>query len=71
MVNTEEVCAPYRFKFAVGKTKEMFMGYQQHDSQEFLLFVLDTLHEDLNRVKKKPYTNCIENQGRPDYEVAK
>lgn len=27
---------------------------EQHDSQEFLSFVLDGLHEDLNRIKHKP-----------------
>lgn len=32
-----------------------FVGYQQHDSQEFLSFLLDGLHEDLNRVLEKPY----------------
>ena len=32
-----------------------FSGYGQQDSQEFLLFLLDGLQEDLNRVKKKPY----------------
>jgi ubiquitin carboxyl-terminal hydrolase 8 len=31
-----------------------FSGSDQHDSQEFLSFVLDGLHEDLNRIKHKP-----------------
>ncbi|KAF1792904.1 Ubiquitin specific protease domain [Phytophthora cactorum] len=31
-----------------------FTGYDQQDAQEFLRFLLDGLHEDLNRVKKKP-----------------
>lgn len=33
--------------------------------------MLDTFHEDLNRVIKKPLTSGVQNQGRPDYEVAK
>jgi len=37
----------------------MFSGFEQHDSQEFLLFILDTLHEDLNRVLEKPYTTGV------------
>ena len=31
-----------------------FSGTEQHDSQEFLSFVLDGLHEDLNRIVNKP-----------------
>jgi ubiquitin carboxyl-terminal hydrolase 8 len=31
-----------------------FTGTDQHDSQEFLSFVLDGLDEDLNRIKHKP-----------------
>jgi ubiquitin C-terminal hydrolase len=33
--------------------------------------MLDTLHEDLNRVINKPYTSGVENEGRPDEVVAK
>lgn len=32
-----------------------FTGFAQHDAQEFLAFLLDGLHEDLNRVKSKSY----------------
>jgi ubiquitin carboxyl-terminal hydrolase 8 len=32
-----------------------FGGSDQHDSQEFLTFLLDGLHEDLNRVLHKPH----------------
>lgn len=32
-----------------------FNGFSQQDSQEVLSFLLDGLHEDLNRVLKKPY----------------
>lgn len=31
-----------------------FYGYSQQDSLEFLNYLLDGLHEDLNRVKEKP-----------------
>ena len=30
-----------------------FSGSEQHDSQEFLSFLLDGLHEDLNRILQK------------------
>lgn len=36
---------------------KQFSGSDQHDSQEFLSFLLDGLHEDLNRVLHKPSTD--------------
>lgn len=38
--------------------------------QELLAFLLDGLHEDLNRVKNKPYVEAKDGDGRPDEEVA-
>lgn len=32
--------------------------------------MLDGLHEDLNRVKSKPYVEAKDGEGRPDEEVA-
>jgi len=61
---------PRNFKTAVGRFAPQFSGYQQHDSQELLTFLLDGLHEDLNRVKKKPYIEIKDSGGRPDEEVA-
>ena len=29
-----------------------FMGYDQHDSQEFLTYTLDGIHTELNRIEK-------------------
>jgi ubiquitin C-terminal hydrolase len=49
------VVYPSSFKYALGKHAEQFMGYDQHDSQELATFLLDALHEDTNRVTKKPY----------------
>ena len=46
---------PRNFKNVVGRYGPSFSGYQQQDSQEFLLFLLDGLQEDLNRIHKKPY----------------
>ncbi|CAJ1966950.1 unnamed protein product [Cylindrotheca closterium] len=46
---------PRQFKQCVGRHAEQFMGYDQHDSQEFATYLLDALHEDTNRVTKKPY----------------
>lgn len=62
--------APRMFKSTISSFAPQFSGYNQHDSQEFLSFLLDGLHEDLNRVKRKPYIQAKEEDGRPDEEVA-
>jgi ubiquitin carboxyl-terminal hydrolase 4/11/15 len=62
--------APSEFKKALSDFAPRFSGYQQHDSQELLAFMLDGLHEDLNRIKLKPYTKSVEDQGRTDTEIA-
>uniref|UniRef100_A0A673I0D6 Ubiquitin carboxyl-terminal hydrolase n=1 Tax=Sinocyclocheilus rhinocerous TaxID=307959 RepID=A0A673I0D6_9TELE len=63
--------APRTFKTQVGRFAPQFSGYQQQDSQELLAFLLDGLHEDVNRVKKKPYLALRDAEGRPDEIVAK
>ncbi|XP_052875942.1 ubiquitin carboxyl-terminal hydrolase 5 isoform X2 [Gossypium arboreum] len=62
--------APRPFKAKLARFAPQFSGYNQHDSQELLAFLLDGLHEDLNRVKHKPYVNSRDADGRPDEEVA-
>lgn len=63
--------SPRSFKIAVGRFKPEFSGYQQQDSQELMAFLLDGLHEDLNRIRKKPYIETKEADNRPDDVVAK
>ncbi|KAL3692569.1 hypothetical protein R1sor_006220 [Riccia sorocarpa] len=62
--------APRQFKTKLARFAPQFSGYNQHDSQELLAFLLDGLHEDLNRVKNKPYIEAKDADGRPDREVA-
>ncbi len=60
---SSETCEynPSGFKLTVGRIMPMFSGYDQHDVQEFVAFMLDATHEDLNRVKgKKPYISDSE-----------
>ncbi|KAG0459822.1 hypothetical protein HPP92_022950 [Vanilla planifolia] len=62
--------SPRPFKARLARFAPQFSGYNQHDSQELLAFLLDGLHEDLNRVKHKPYIKSKDADGRPDEEVA-
>ncbi|CAK9167458.1 unnamed protein product [Ilex paraguariensis] len=62
--------APRAFKGKLARFAPQFSGYNQHDSQELLAFLLDGLHEDLNRVKQKPYFETKDSDGCPDEEVA-
>ncbi|KAI8000535.1 Ubiquitin carboxyl-terminal hydrolase 8 [Camellia lanceoleosa] len=71
--------APRAFKSKLFAFAPQFSGYSQHDSQvselslllevNFLLFFLDGLPKDLNRVKYKPYIEAKEAEDRPDEEV--
>jgi len=53
--SSSPVVYPRNFKDTLGKHAEQFIGYNQHDSQELATYLLDALHEDTNRVTKKPY----------------
>ncbi|XP_037289082.2 ubiquitin specific protease 32 isoform X1 [Rhipicephalus microplus] len=68
---TSKTVAPLKLRWTIGKYAPRFNGFQQHDSQELLAFLLDGLHEDLNRVQEKPYVELKDSAGRPDDEVAR
>ncbi|SCV00841.1 LAMI_0G07646g1_1 [Lachancea mirantina] len=57
---------PRSFQTAIGRYNSLFSGYLQQDSQEFLAFLLDGLHEDLNRIKAKPYVEKPELKASDD-----
>ncbi|ELU40883.1 ubiquitin carboxyl-terminal hydrolase [Rhizoctonia solani AG-1 IA] len=46
---------PLHLKGVVCRWAPAFSGYQECDSQELIGTMLDGLHEDLNRILKKPY----------------
>ncbi|KAJ7108872.1 hypothetical protein C8R43DRAFT_1243488 [Mycena crocata] len=63
--------SPRDFKTQLQRFAPQFSGYQQHDSQELVAFLLDGLHEDLNRVHEKPYVEKPDWEGGGDLELVK
>ncbi|KAK0416556.1 hypothetical protein QR680_012559 [Steinernema hermaphroditum] len=62
--------APIRLRNTIAGKCEIFADRAQHDCQEFLAFLLDFLHEDLNKVTEKKYVELRDSDGRDDAEVA-
>ena len=62
--------APIKMRWTIGHHNPSFAGFQQQDSQELLAFLMDGLHEDLNRVTDKKYVELKDSGGRPDIVVA-
>ncbi|KAI7894646.1 uncharacterized protein EV154DRAFT_599977 [Mucor mucedo] len=67
---TSTTVYPREFKNTIGRFNSSFTGYQQHDTQELLASLLDGLHEDLNRIIKKPYIELPDFAGMEDKEIA-
>lgn len=62
---------PREFKCAVSRFAPQFNGFAQQDCQELMAFLLDGLHEDLNRIRNKPYIELKNDiESRPDEVVA-
>ena len=51
---------PREFRNIFVRFAKQFAGFSQHDSHEMLTFMLDGLHEDLNRNKDKPYIEMVD-----------
>ena len=61
---------PSRFKKQLATFAPQFNGTYQHDAHELLSFLLDGIHEDLNRVQKKPYIEDKDCDGTNDAKDA-
>jgi ubiquitin carboxyl-terminal hydrolase 8 len=60
------VIRPLSFKSQLEQFAPQFRGYSQHDAHELVCFMLDGIHEDLNRIKKKPYIEDRDGDGTND-----
>ncbi|KAL7541199.1 hypothetical protein ACHAXR_010719 [Thalassiosira sp. AJA248-18] len=54
--------APQKFRSFLAKCRSQYSGADQQDAQELLNDMFDMLHEDGNRVKKKPYVEALEDK---------
>jgi ubiquitin C-terminal hydrolase len=52
---THRSLAPWDVKSWVARKAIQFQGFAQHDCQEMLSVLLETMHEDCNSISKKPY----------------
>ncbi|OHT11697.1 Clan CA, family C19, ubiquitin hydrolase-like cysteine peptidase [Tritrichomonas foetus] len=64
------VIAPHDLKMTIGQFAPQFSGYGQQDSHELITFLLDGLHEDLNRCKEKPIIDSVFGDGTNDKEIS-
>ncbi|XP_075904529.1 ubiquitin carboxyl-terminal hydrolase 8 [Nelusetta ayraudi] len=62
--------SPRDFKVTIGKINEQFSSYDQQDSQELLLFLMDGLHEDLNKADNRKRYKEEENDHLDDQTAA-
>ncbi|XP_057606399.1 ubiquitin carboxyl-terminal hydrolase 2 isoform X2 [Hippopotamus amphibius kiboko] len=63
-----DVVSPSEFKTQIQRYAPRFVGYNQQDAQEFLRFLLDGLHNEVNRVTVRPKSNTENLDHLPDDE---
>ncbi|XP_075388447.1 ubiquitin carboxyl-terminal hydrolase 8 [Tenrec ecaudatus] len=62
--------SPKDFKITIGKINDQFAGFSQQDSQELLLFLMDGLHEDLNKADNRKRHKEENNDHLDDFRAA-
>ncbi|XP_005988165.1 ubiquitin carboxyl-terminal hydrolase 2a isoform X2 [Latimeria chalumnae] len=69
--SSNEVVSPSEFKTQIQKYAPRFVGYNQQDAQEFLRFLLDGLHNEVNHVTVRPKAVVEDFDHLPDEEKGK
>ena len=64
------VLSPSELKQVVGEFATQFSGWGQQDSHELITFMLDGIHEDLNRCRTKPLVDTVIGDGTNDETTA-
>ncbi|XP_065669998.1 ubiquitin carboxyl-terminal hydrolase 8 isoform X3 [Hydra vulgaris] len=62
--------SPVDFKVALGKFAPDFSGFKQQDAHELLMFFMDGLHEDVNKIVKKEIIKMKETDHLSDEAAA-
>lgn len=52
--SSDRVVNTVSLKSQIQRFAPRFIGYAQQDAQEFLRYLLEGLHEDVNRITEKP-----------------
>ncbi|XP_069003504.1 ubiquitin carboxyl-terminal hydrolase 2-like isoform X2 [Embiotoca jacksoni] len=66
--SSSEAVSPSEFKTQIQRYAPRFVGYNQQDAQEFLRFLLDGLHNEVNRVTVRPRGTAEDFDHLPDEE---
>ena len=72
-LDNDQVVSPQKFRRAFCRINKQFRGNMEQDAQEFLAFLLSSLHEQLNRVTKKTKYKEIEEkkENETQFEASK
>ncbi|KAM8902745.1 ubiquitin carboxyl-terminal hydrolase 2a isoform 1-T5 [Spinachia spinachia] len=69
--SSSDAVSPSEFKTQIQRYAPRFVGYNQQDAQEFLRFLLDGLHNEVNRVSVRPRAAAEDLDHLPDDEKGK
>ncbi|XP_053728116.1 ubiquitin carboxyl-terminal hydrolase 2a isoform X2 [Synchiropus splendidus] len=69
--SSSDAVSPSEFKTQIQRYAPRFVGYNQQDAQEFLRFLLDGLHNEINRVTVRPRGTVEDFDHLPDEEKGK
>lgn len=61
--------SPSKLKSLLSEKFSLFSGFSQQDAQEYMSVFLDLLHEDINRIREKPYVELNSKDGDDDLSV--
>ena len=71
LVYRDQTMNVWLFQTQIGHYAPQLVGNVQHDSQKFLAFLLNGLHEDLNLVRVKPHVDMtVKTEGRSDKVIS-